>query len=62
MMGAEVIVPIIYAVGLLLLILPRFLKENNSLKLLLKNLGLWTVIIMVIVSVYFVFIRLGIVD
>ena len=49
------IVPIIYMVGVLLLILPSFIKSNKSLKTFFTNLSIWVAIILVIFSIYHLF-------
>ena len=47
------IVPIIYMVGVFLLILPAFMNSNNSFKTFFTNLSIWIAIILVIFSLYF---------
>ena len=49
------IVPIIYMVGVLLLILPSFIKSNKSLKTFFTNLSIWVAILLVIFSIYYLF-------
>ncbi len=49
------VVPIIYMVGVLLLVLPSFLNSNNSLKTFFTNLSIWIAIVLVVLSLYFVF-------
>ena len=49
------LIPIIYMIGVLLLILPSFIKTNQSLKTFLTNLGIWVAIILVIYSLYYFF-------
>ena len=51
-MSFEIVVPIIYFVCLLILIGPRFLDSNSSLKQFLSNLGIWAIIVIVITIVY----------
>jgi len=49
------IVPIIYMVGVLLLILPSFIKSNKSLKTFFTNLSIWVAVLLVLFSFYYVF-------
>jgi hypothetical protein len=45
----------IFLIAVLILILPAFLSTNNILKQFLKNLSIWTIIILVIiVIIYFI--------
>ena len=48
-------VPIIYMVGVLLLVLPSFIKSNQNLKTFFTNLSIWVAIILVIFSIYYLF-------
>ena len=47
------IVPIIYMVGVFLLILPAFMNSNNTFKTFFTNLSIWIAIILVIFSLYY---------
>ena len=49
------IVPIIYMVGVLLLILPNFIKSNKNLKTFFTNLSIWFAVLLVLFSFYYVF-------
>jgi len=49
------LVPIIYMVGVLLLVLPSFIKSNQNLKTFLTNLSIWVAIILVLFSFYYAF-------
>ena len=49
------LVPIIYMVGVLLLVLPSFIKSNNNLKTFLTNLSIWVAILLVLFSFYYFF-------
>ncbi len=51
-MSAEIIMPIIYLVCLLILVGPRFLDTNSSLKQFLSNLSIWALIVIVITLSY----------
>ena len=43
-MSADIFMPIIYLICLLILIGPRFLETNSSFKQLLSNLSIWALI------------------
>ena len=49
------LVPIIYMVGVLLLVLPSFIKSNHNLKIFLTNLSIWVAILLVLFSFYYFF-------
>ncbi len=49
------LVPIIYMIGVLLLVLPSFLNSNNNLKTFFTNLSIWVAIVLVVLSIYFVY-------
>tara|TARA_Y100001970_G_scaffold256353_1_gene334004 strand:- start:322 stop:507 length:186 start_codon:yes stop_codon:yes gene_type:complete len=50
-MGFEEIVPALSLIAVLILVLPVFLKSNSKLKQFLKNLSLWTIIVLVVMIV-----------
>ena len=47
------LVPIIYMVGVFLLILPAFMNSNNNLKIFFTNLSIWVAITLVVFSLYY---------
>ena len=47
------IVPIIYMVGVFLLILPAFMSSNNNFKTFFTNLSIWLAIALAIFSLYY---------
>ena len=47
-MSADIFMPIIYLICLLILIGPRFLETNSSFKQLLSNLSIWALIVIFI--------------
>ena len=49
------IIPIIYMLGVLILILPTFLHSNNSFKKILTNFAIWVVLILVLMSLYILY-------
>ena len=50
-MGLEQIIPAIFLIAVLVLVLPSFLKSNIKSKQFLKNLFIWSVIIVSIVII-----------
>ena len=55
-MNFDQIVPIIYLVGVLILVLPSFLQSNSKLKQLLANLSVWVIIVLIVTTIsYFLF-------
>ena len=54
-MSLEVIMPIIALLGVLILVLPGFIQTNYNLKILIKNLSIWIIVIAIIlIFIYFV--------
>ncbi len=49
------LVPIIYMIGVLLLVLPSFLSSNNNLKTFFTNLSIWVAIVLIVMSFYFAY-------
>ena len=49
------LIPIIYMLGVLLLILPSFIKTNHNLKTFFTNISIWVAVILIIFSIYFIF-------
>lgn len=55
-MELEIIVPSILLFGVLILIIPEFLRSNSELKHLLNNLFIWSLIVIpIIVISYLIF-------
>ncbi len=50
-MDTNEIMSAIFLIAVLILILPGFLSTNNQLKQLLKNLFIWSIIIVVIIVI-----------
>ena len=44
-MNFDQIIPIIYMIGVLILVLPSFLQSNSKLKQFLSNLSIWVIIV-----------------
>ena len=51
------LMPVVYMIGVLLLVLPAFLQSNSKLKQLLANLTIWIVIILMILTIIYIFKR-----
>ena len=49
------LIPIIYMIGVLLLVLPSFIKSNQNLKTFLTNLSIWVAVILVLFSLYYLY-------
>ena len=46
-------ISVIFMVGILLLVLPGFLQSNSQLKQLLKNLSIWIIVVLIILSIVY---------
>lgn len=51
----EKLIHLIYILGILVLVLPSFLKSNSKLKDVIKNLTVWLIIIMIIMTIIYFF-------
>ena len=49
------LLPVVYMIGVLLLILPAFLQSNSKLKRFLTNLTIWIIVIFVILTIIYIF-------
>ena len=49
------LLPVIYMIGVLLLIIPTFLQSNSKLKQFLTNLTIWIIVVLVILSIIYIF-------
>ena len=55
-MNFDQIIPLIYMIGVLILVLPSFLQSNSKLKQLLTNLSIWVIIVLIVTTIaYFLF-------
>ena len=54
-METDQIMSAIFLVAVLALILPGFLSTNSKLKQFLSNLSIWTIIILVIIVIIYLF-------
>ena len=49
------LLPVVYMIGVLLLIIPTFLQSNSKLKQFLTNLTIWIIVVLVILSIIYIF-------
>ena len=49
------LLPVVYMIGVLLLVLPAFLQSNSKLKQFLTNVTVWIVIVLIILTVMYIF-------
>ena len=49
------LIPIIYMIGVLLLVLPAFIHTNRNLKIFFTNLSIWVAIILVKMAIFWKF-------
>ena len=49
------VIPVVYMIGVLLLVLPAFLQSNSKLKQLLTNFTAWIVIVLIILTFIYIF-------
>ena len=49
------LLPVIYMIGVLLLVLPAFLQSNSKLKQFLTNLAVWIVVVLIILTIMYMF-------
>ncbi len=49
------LIPVVYMIGVLLLVLPAFLQSNSKLKQLLTNFTIWIIIVLIILT--FIYLR-----
>ena len=49
------LIPVVYMIGVLLLVLPAFLQSNSKLKQFLTNLTIWIIVVLIILTIIYVF-------
>jgi len=49
------LIPVVYMIGVLLLVLPAFLQSNSKLKQLLTNLTIWIIVVLIILTFIYIF-------
>ena len=55
-MNFEQVVPAIALMLVLILVLPSFLSSNSNFKIFLKNISIWTIIVLVVmITLYFIY-------
>ena len=47
-MNWDQIIPAIFMIAVLILVLPSFMRTNSKLKQFLKNLSIWTIIVVIV--------------
>jgi len=52
-MNWDQIIPSISLIAVLILVLPSFLRTNSKLKQFLKNLSIWTIIVIIVMVVLY---------
>tara|TARA_B100000579_G_C22066756_1_gene503961 strand:- start:204 stop:374 length:171 start_codon:yes stop_codon:yes gene_type:complete len=50
-MESSQIMSAVFLVAVLVLVLPNFLSTNNKIKQFMKNLSIWTIIVLVIIVI-----------
>ncbi len=54
-MNLEQIMPAIAMILVLILVLPGFLSSNSNLRIFLKNISIWAIIVLVVMIVLYFF-------
>ena len=49
------LLPVVYMIGVLLLVLPVFLQSNSKLKQFLTNLTIWIIVVLIILTIIYIF-------
>jgi len=53
-MDWDQIIPVISLIAVLVLVLPTFLSTNSKLKQFLKNLSIWTIIVIIVMVLLYI--------
>ncbi len=53
-MNWDQIIPAIFMIAVLILVLPAFLRTNSKLNQFLKNLSIWTIIVIIVMIVLYI--------
>ena len=56
-MGLEQIIPAIFLIAVLILVLPRFLSSNSNSKQLIKNLFIWSIIVVSVIIISYLILK-----
>jgi hypothetical protein len=51
------LLPVIYMIGVLLLVLPAFLQSNSKLKQFITNLTVWIFTVLTILTIIYIFLK-----
>ena len=49
------LLPVVYMIGVLLLVFPAFLQSNSKLKKFLTNLTIWIIVVLMILTIVYIF-------
>ena len=49
------LISLIYLIGVAILVLPSFIKTNSNIKIILKNLSKWIIIILMLITIMYIF-------
>ena len=49
------LLPVVYMIGVLLLVIPAFLQLNSKLKQFLTNLSIWIIVVLIILTFVYIF-------
>jgi hypothetical protein len=49
------ILPVVYMIGVFLLVLPAFLQSNSKLRQFLTNFTIWIIVVLIILTVTYIF-------
>jgi fumarate reductase subunit C len=47
------LLPVVYMIGVLLLVLPSFLESNSRLRQFLTNLSIWIIVVLIILTLIY---------
>ena len=56
-MGLDQIIPAIFLIAVLILIIPGFLKTNSKSKQFIKNLSIWSIIVVSVVIISYLILK-----
>ena len=49
------LLPVVYMIGVLLLVLPVFLQSNSKIKQFLNNFTIWIIVVLIILTIIYIF-------
>jgi len=52
---SDQLLPVVYMIGVLLLVLPGFLQSNSKLKQFLTNFSIWIITVLIILTFVYIF-------